>query len=77
MSRFDWIQNPFHVEVERVCHLTLKAHKEFAELSSDSSLKTMFAKMSKFVLGWHQIGTSKLLTTCNGYSSTFLINIFM
>ena len=46
MSRFDWIQNQFHVEVEKVCHLTLKAQKEFAELSSDSSLKTMFAKMS-------------------------------
>ena len=46
MSRFDWIQNPFLVEVEKVCHLTLKAQEELAELSSDSSLKTMFAKMS-------------------------------
>ena len=46
MSLFDWIQNPFHVEVEKVCHLTLKAQEKFAELSSDSSLKTMFAKMS-------------------------------
>ena len=44
MSRYDWIQNPF--EVERVCHLTLKAQEEFAELSSDSSLKIMFAKKS-------------------------------
>ena len=46
MSRFDWIQNQFHVEVEKICHLTLKVQEEFAELSSDSSLKTMFAKMS-------------------------------
>ena len=46
MSRFDWIQNPFYVEVEKVCHLTLKAQEEFAELSSDSSLKNMFAKTS-------------------------------
>ena len=29
-----------------MCHLTLKAQEEFAELSSASSLKTMFAKMS-------------------------------
>ena len=29
-----------------MCQLTLKAQEEFAELSSDSSLKTMFAKMS-------------------------------
>jgi hypothetical protein len=46
VSRLDWIQNPFGVEIEKVSHLSLEAQEEFAELSCDSTLKIDFSKKS-------------------------------
>ena len=41
-SQFHWVQNPFDVGIEKVCHHALKALEEFSELSSDFNLKVNF-----------------------------------
>ncbi len=77
VSRFDWIQNPFDVEIGKVCHLSLEAQEEFAELSCDSTLKIYFSRKSlnSFWIGIkseHPILSQLAMGTLLPFASTYL-----
>ncbi|KAK2725165.1 hypothetical protein QYM36_001570 [Artemia franciscana] len=40
-----WICNPFSVEMEEIDYLNLKAQEEFAELTSDTTLRLRFSQV--------------------------------
>jgi hypothetical protein len=46
VCQYDWIQNPFGVEIENVNHLPVQAQEQFAELSSDNTHKVFFSRKS-------------------------------
>jgi hypothetical protein len=46
ISNYEWILQPFNINCETLQHLEIKAQKEFAEMSTDSTLKLTFSKQT-------------------------------
>ena len=71
-----WICNPFSIEMEEINFLNLKAQEEFAELTSDTTLRLGFSQVpvrefrkeikSEFPL-LSEMAMNKLLPFCTTY----------
>ena len=73
-----WICNPFSIEMEEINFLNLKAQEEFAELTSDTTLRLRFSQVPVHEF-WIEIKSEYPLLSDNGNEqiTAILYNIFM